>query len=336
MFTTSTYNPRPFVTGVFIFIVFCHASSAWAQKADVGKLEAQKPTTETLHVDTLNRQDNGEFETVETVRIRKKYKRIPPPPAFIYEIKPSIGLVQTAFSNWVEGGTNVFTWGSGLDISTKYLVTKWDWRTATTLAYGQTRIENGAFRKTTDIIDLATSLTYLTGNAWSPQFSASLRTQFAPGFDFRQATAPQVSAFFDPAYSLQSLGASYTPNENYKFSLGVAAREIFTSQFTNFADNRATPEIENINIRFGFELYQAWLIKLFDGVTFRTRTRLFAPFANLGALELNQKFTLFLKVNEWLDARLTTILLYQENVTKNLQVQQNSQLTLTFRIANGT
>jgi len=193
---------------------------------------------------------------------------------------------------------------------------------------------DGAFRKTSDLLDITTFVKYDAGFALSPQFSASLRTQFADGFDFSQPAAPQISAFFDPAYSLQSLGFAYGKSDSLRISLGIAAREIFTNRFPNFADDPTTEEVERINIRAGIEFFAVWMVEIFKGMTFRTRTQLFAPFARLGALEINEKLTLFLKVTNFLDTRLTVILLYQENISKQLQLQQTLELTVSFKLSN--
>jgi hypothetical protein len=44
--------------------------------------------------------------------------------------------------------------------------------------------------------------------------------------------------------------------------------------------------------------------------------------------------TLFLKVTNFLDTRLTVILLYQENISKQLQLQQTLELTVSFKLSN--
>ncbi len=270
---------------------------------------------------------------VQTLEVRQYLMRALPPPNFIYEIRPTVSIVQAAFSNWVGGGVNALAWSSGLNVLLRYRSEPWRWEVRFLGEFGQTLVD-GAFRKTNDLLDLTTFVKYNAGFALSPQFSASLRTQFADGFDFSQPNAPQISAFFDPAYSVQSLGLAYNPSDSLRASLGIAAREIFTNRFPNFADDRTTEEVERINIRAGIEFFAVWMVEIFRGLTFRTRTQLFAPFARLGALEINEKLTLFLKVNDFLDTRLTVVLLYQENISKQLQLQQTLELTVSFKLSN--
>ncbi len=270
---------------------------------------------------------------VQTLEVRQYLMRALPPPNFIYEIRPTVSIVQAAFSNWVGGGVNALAWSSGLNVLLRYRSEPWRWEVRFLGEFGQTLVD-GAFRKTNDLLDLTTFVKYNAGFALSPQFSASLRTQFADGFDFSQPNAPQISAFFDPAYSVQSLGLAYNPSDSLRASLGIAAREIFTNRFPNFADDRTTEEVERINIRAGIEFFAVWMVEIFRGLTFRTHTQLFAPFARLGALEINEKLTLFLKVNDFLDTRLTVVLLYQENISKQLQLQQTLELTVSFKLSN--
>ncbi len=288
---------------------------------------------ETRIIQSDTTQSGDTTAVVQTVEVRQRFVRTSPPPAFLYEIRPNLSIVQATFSNWVGGGVNAVAWSSGLHVLLRYRKGVWLWETRFLGEFGQTLID-GSFRKTNDILDITTFLKYQIGTWLSPQFSASLRTQFADGIDFSQPSAPQISAFFDPAYSVQSLGLAFAMSDSLRISLGLAAREIFTSRFPNFADDRTTPEIERINIRAGVELLATWLVEVFKGATFRTHTQLFAPFARLGALEVSQKLTFFLNFNSFLDTRLTIILLYQENISKQLQLQQTLELAVSFKISN--
>ncbi len=286
-----------------------------------------------LKSDTTQQGDT--LVVMQTTQTQLRFVNAVPPPmqVFRYDVRPSISLVQAAFSNWVGGGVNAIAWSSGLNATTRYSENRWLWETRLYTEFGQTLVD-GAFRKTNDIIDVSTVVRYDLGSSLQPQFSGSLRTQFAEGLDFSQPSAPRISAFFDPAYSVQSLGVAYGSSDTLRVSVGLAAREIFTNQFPTFADDPKTPELEQVNIRAGVEFFAVWLVEFFKGATFRTRTQVFAPFARLGALEVNQKFTLFFNINNILDTRLGVVLLYQENISRQLQVQQTLDLTVSFKISN--
>ncbi len=316
----------------FRFVLFLLTSAfLWHSAGFAQPFREISKQTLVVKSDTARRGDTTVI--IQTLEIRQYLMRALPPPNFIYEIRPTVSIVQAAFSNWVGGGVNALAWSSGLNVLLRYRSEPWRWEVRFLGEFGQTLVD-GAFRKTNDLLDITTFVKYNAGFALSPQFSASLRTQFADGFDFSQPNAPQISAFFDPAYSVQSLGLAYSPSDSLRASLGIAARQIFTNRFPNFADDRTTEEVERINIRAGIEFFAVWMVEIFRGLTFRTRTQLFAPFARLGALEINEKLTLFLKVNDFLDTRLTVILLYQENISKQLQLQQTLELTVSFKLSN--
>ncbi len=322
----SFVSVRAYAARLVCMVLF--ASTAGAQ----GYREIARQTV-TLKADTTQQGDT--LMVMQTVQTQLRLVRTVAEPAqvFRYELRPSLSIVQAAFSNWVGGGVNAIAWSSGLNATTRYSENCWLWETRLYTEFGQTLVD-GVFRKTNDIIDFSTVVRYDLGSSLQPQFSASLRTQFAEGFDFSQPAAPRISAFFDPAYSVQSLGISYGTSDTLRASIGLAAREIFTNQFPTFADDPKTPELERVNIRAGVEFYAVWLVEFFKGATFRTRTQLFAPFARLGALEVNQKFTLFFNINNLLDTRLGVVLLYQENISRQLQVQQTLDLTVSFKISN--
>lgn len=316
------------------FVLLCAlllGPALWTNAAQAQALREVGRQATTIQSDTT--QSGDTMLVVQTVVVRQRLARVLPPPALVYEVRPSLSIVQAAFSNWVGGGVNAVAWSSALNMLARYREGAWLWEMRFFGEFGQTLVD-GSFRKTNDILDITTFVKYNIGTWLSPQFSASLRTQFADGFDFSQPAAPQISAFFDPAYSVQSLGLALSVSDSLRISLGVAAREIFTNRFPNFADDRATEEIERINIRVGVEFFATWLVEIFKGATFRTRTQLFAPFARLGALEVSEKLTLFLNVNSFLDTRLTLVLLYQENISKQLQLQQTLELAVSFKISN--
>ena len=315
----------------FHFVLFLTGAFLWHATGFAQPFREISKQTFVVKSDTIALGDTT--AVVQTLEVRQYLMRTLPPPNFIYEIRPTISIVQAAFSNWVGGGVNALAWFSGLNVLFHYRSEPWLWEVRFLGEFGQTLVD-GAFRKTSDLLDITTFVKYDAGFALSPQFSASLRTQFADGFDFSQPAAPQISAFFDPAYSLQSLGFAYGKSDSLRISLGIAAREIFTNRFPNFADDPTTEEVERINIRAGIEFFAVWMVEIFKGMTFRTRTQLFAPFARLGALEINEKLTLFLKVTNFLDTRLTVILLYQENISKQLQLQQTLELTVSFKLSN--
>lgn len=309
-----------------LFIFALPLAAAFAQGyREVSKDSRIVQSDTTVQGDTLT--------VFQLLEVRQRLVRTLSPPPFTYDLRPGFSIVQAAFSNWVGGGVNALAWASSLHVRMQYQQGAWLWELRTVAEFGQTLVD-GAFRKTNDVLDVQTFAKWEWGASFGPQFSASLRTQFADGFDFSKLGTPQISGFFDPAYSVQSLGFAYTRSDSLRASVGIAAREIFTNRFPNFADDPNTEEIERINIRAGVELFAVWLVELFSGVSLRVRTQLFAPFARLGALEVNEHLTVFLKINQFLDTRFTLVLLYQENISKRLQLQQTLELTISFKISN--
>ena len=161
------------------------------------------------------------------------------------------GLSQAAFSNWAQGGENSFAYTmSGLVNGTLY-GERSRWSNTLSLRYGQAQIGDDEAKKTDDEIYFESIFIYRVWSPFHPYAAATLRTQFAPGYDYPDnAPRVRVSKFFDPAYLTQSVGVIYEPSAIFTSRLGVAMREVFTSEFPQYADDPETlTEIENDQIR---------------------------------------------------------------------------------------
>ena len=155
-----------------------------------------------------------------------------------------LNLTQVAFSDWSQGGENALAYALSLQGKSVQEEVSTNWTTDLRLAFGQARLGTQGLRKTDDMIDLATVLTYKVGVLINPYVSATLKTQFAKGYKYDQAgSQTEVSSSFDPAYLMQSVGVGYQPLPEIKTRLGMALREILASRFPVYVDDPATLEI---------------------------------------------------------------------------------------------
>jgi hypothetical protein len=299
------------------------------------RLEKFSEARETVQSDTLVKSD-GTLEVVQVSKATIRFKVIPDT-GFFYNITPSASIVQSAFRNWVEGGTNALAWSIGLDVATRYQTRKLIWRNDFTGRFGQTKNEGQRIRKTVDNFEIISQLRYnlVHSNVFYPQLSMTLRSQFADGFDYARPDEPQISAFFDPAYAVQSLGMFYEePSRTFNASMGFAFRQIITRKFTSFSDRPETPEVERVNFTTGIEIKSSWTLDFNDRTRYQSRVQLFSSFEKLGTWDINFRNTVSMKVFESLQIQFLFALVYQELISPKVQLSQTLELTFRYPFTN--
>jgi hypothetical protein len=244
------------------------------------------------------------------------------------------GLSQAAFSNWAQGGENAFAYSlSGLVNGTLY-GERSRWSNTLSLRYGQAKLGDDESKKTDDEIYFESIFIYRVWNPFHPYAAATLRTQFAPGYDYPDNTPRvQVSKFFDPAYLTQSVGLIYEPSAIFTSRLGVAMREVFTSDYPQYADKAETlNEIETTRTELGAEWVSTLNYEFLSNMVYASRLELFAPFEAFDRVVVRWDNVVSGKINEWFSVNLGVQLLNDVNVTPRTQVKQTLTLGVSYQL----
>jgi hypothetical protein len=309
----------------FFVLTFFIQNLCFAQ--DYRKSEVKK---ETLKTDTLSVAEDGTLETATTIRVITKHEPIPD---FTYSVKPFASLVQVSFKDWAEGGTNSLAWTTGLDANTTHKMDQFLWQNRLELKFGQSKSEDINIRKTTDILDFETRLRY-GKSVFKPEAVATLKTQFAPGYDYDAEGEPQISAFFDPAYLVQSIGMSYQQHKNFEAFFGLAFREIITSNYTQFSDDPETQKVEKIDFKTGIRASANWGLDLMEDVGLESRLQLFSAFNQLDTWDVDSRNMVRIKLNSYLQTKIGLYLLFQKNASERLQLQETFELSFSYSLSN--
>lgn len=244
-----------------------------------------------------------------------------------------LSATQVAFTHWAQGGENAVAWTMRLEGKSELTVPRWDWTNTYKFAYGQTKLGAKAIRKTDDQIDVGTVLSYRSGRAVNSYCAVTMKTQFSPGFsyDVNDNRIP-VSAFFDPAYLVESAGLEYKPSPVIKTRLGLALREVITSAFTTYADDPKTTAIEKTKTAGGFESVTDMEMKLDDNVFFTSHLELFDPVNNFNQVIVRSDNMVTAKVSKYIVVSLNLMLVNDPQVTAFTQVKQMLTLGVNYSI----
>ena len=242
-------------------------------------------------------------------------------------------LTQVSYTDWAQGGENSLSYTGSADGKSVNDQPSTSWTNEYRFAFGQSRLGQQGLRKTDDKIDLSTVLTYKFGGYIDPYAAATLKTQFAGGFSYDAAgNATQISAFFDPAFLTQSVGASYQVSKEIKTRLGPALREIITRNFNQYADDPSTAGVEKTKVDAGLESVTNVDWQIEENLQFSSQLELFAPFKKLNEVVVRNNNTLAAKVGKYITVIFNVQLINEKQISPRTQVKEALALGLSYTL----
>lgn len=242
-------------------------------------------------------------------------------------------LTQVSFKDWAQGGENALSYALYLNGSSTLDEPTINWGNSYKFSFGQTRLGSQGIRKTDDEIYFESLLIYKLGVYVNPYVAATVRTQFAVGYTYDNAgNATSVSKFFDPGYLTQSAGVVYQPVKQISTRLGLAVREIITSQFNQYADDPTTQAIEKTRVEGGMEWVTEAAYDFAENMTLTSRVELFDPFKHLDRVFFRNDNLITAKVNKYIAASVGVQILNDVTVSPRTQIKQVMAIGFTYSI----
>jgi len=245
----------------------------------------------------------------------------------------SANITQISFTDWSQGGENALAYALFLEGKSAYAKDAIEWVSEYKFGYGQARLGTLGIRKTDDMIDLGSVITYKIGTIINPYASASLQTQFTEGVTYDAAGhAVPVSNFFDPAYIIQSAGVGYQPVPDVKTRLGAAMRETiaknFASKYTD--DLTTTSEVEKLRVEIGVESVTEVGWTVMENVVLNAKLEIFAPVMHFDRTSVRSDNTFSAKINKFLAMNLNVYLINDPQVQARTQIKQTLALGFNY------
>lgn len=257
-----------------------------------------------------------------------------PPGPWRHSVVAGLNLTQVALKDWAQGGESalsyaVSAYGRSIREDSTTL-----WTNTYKFTFGQARLGAQGLKKTDDKIDMESVISYKLRAFVDPYASVTLKTQFALGFNYDQATGVRtaVSKFFDPAYLTQTVGFGYQPVPQVKTRLGAGLREVVTSEYNAYADDPATTNVEKIKVDGGFESVTNVDLELDDNLVFTSKLELFAAFHALDEVIVRADNTIAAKFNKFISVILNMQVINDTRVTPRTQVKETISLGISYTL----
>jgi hypothetical protein len=267
----------------------------------------------------------------------------------------SLNFSQVSLSNWQAGGDNTISGNTFFNYSVDYAKGKNSWNNKLILGYGLQLID-GDYTKTDDKIDLSSMYGHAMNDKVDISVLAFFKTQFAEGFDGDNDSI-YISKFMAPGYIGVGPGFNYKPVEYFSMFLSPATVQLVVVNDQRLADEGAfgvapaeymtmedgtqvkTKDGEQIKYQLGANFKLAFKKDIMKNVNFETTLELFSDYLyNPENIIVKWDAILDLTVNKYLSAKLTTNLIYDDNINitdKDGNVGPRTQFKEIFGVGFG-
>jgi hypothetical protein len=249
-------------------------------------------------------------------------------------------LSQTSLSNWAGGGENSLAL-SGLSNSTaNYQKDKIRWENSFEFAYGIIKQGNASAEKSDDKIEIASKLGREIKTHLNLTADVEFRSQFSPGYE--KFTDPVtnaekeilVSEFLAPGYVTSTVGLEYKPREEFFMLVSPLTGKTTIVLDNDLSDAGAFGVDPGKNVRneLGSFLKSMLKVELMENTTFQTKLNLFSAYENADKVDVSWETLLLMKVNKYITTNFSTHLIYDEDVTTEIQFKEVLSVGVTFEI----
>ncbi len=255
------------------------------------------------------------------------------------EATGQLSFAQAGFRDWQEGGVNTLALSSGINGKSSRTSNRWQQTHEMRLAFGFVKQDTLDFRKAEDLIQFLSAFQYQGAGffeRFNPTFAASLRTQFAEGFNYNKdplgqdrALPANVSAFFAPATLTQSMGLTYKPLEWLTQRLGVATKETVVT-IERFRVLYGVDPEDVVRFEAGMESFTELDKEVFENVRYKARLSLFASFNKPKKPDALWENLITMKVNRWLNVSFEFVTLYDTDITSEVQLKEVLSVGVSF------
>ncbi len=272
--------------------------------------------------------------------------------------KGNVGLNfgQSSYTNWAAGGLSSLNGQAIFNYEIRYLKNNFKWDNTLNTALGYSIYD---FKKKPVKTDDKIEFTSLAGIKATEHlnYSAELafRSQFAKGFKYDEDSTNYISKFLAPAYITLGIGIEWVPSPHFSLYFSPVTGRITIVNDERLAEEGAFgvndldkndtilhTKVAKVRYEFGARAVAKFEYPLAKNIDFSTKLELFSNYLNHPErIDVDWQNMLVLKVNDWLNANLSTHLLYDYDIPfydeagariKGSKVQFKEVLAIGFMI----
>lgn len=251
-----------------------------------------------------------------------------------------LNMSQVSLTNWAAGGNSSVSGLTQFNGFANRVKGRYAWDNSLALAYGILAQDGLPNQKTDDRIELNSKYGYELKDAWYLSLLGQFKTQFTEGKD---ANGVEISNFMAPGYLILGLGVDYMPSKHFSAFISPATARITFVNDQKLADQGAfgvdpatyaygadTVKLTNganSFFEFGGYVKLMYMHDLAKNINFLTKADFFSNYLkNPQNVDVNWETLFTFKVNDWFNATLSTMLIYDDNTQIMKQWEDTNEL----------
>lgn len=229
--------------------------------------------------------------------------------------KFTLNFSQVSFTNWSAGGQNSVSGIGNLTLFLNHKGETSEWSNNLEIGYGMQKLDKD-ITKTDDKLYFTSKYGRQFKGNWYWSGLLDFKTQMAKGYSSDDASL-MISNWMAPAYLFFSLGVDLKPGENLSiFMAPVTSKNTFVLDKA-LSDSGSFGLDPGKTARSEFGGYIKFFFKhqIMENITFQTKLDLFSNYLNNPQnIDVDWELLLDMKVNKFISARLTTNLIYDDDI----------------------
>lgn len=250
-----------------------------------------------------------------------------------WELKNRAGMDinEVTFVNWSAGGSNSISALLGFTSTLNYTYGLLKWRNKGIINYGINKQQGQKLRKTSDELELISTLGFQKDSASNWYFSSrfNFKTQFTNGYNYPNRSKP-ISSFMAPGYLFIGGGVEYGKNiekfSTYFSPLTFKSTFVLDKDLSNsgaFGVDKAVLDSEGnivqqgqrVRTEIGILLTNEFETEVFENIAIKSRASLYTDYLNtFGNIDVDWEVMFNFKVNQYVKASLGSHLKYDNDV----------------------
>lgn len=244
-----------------------------------------------------------------------------------------LNATQVSFNNWAAGGENSVNINSLMNLYANFKKDKSSWDNLLNLNYGLSKQGDGEFIKADDRIEFNSKYGRKATADWYYAALFNFKSQFAPGYIDAEEQTGLTSDFMAPGYFLGAIGMDYKPNPNFTVFISPVSAKLTVVSVQSLAnqgafgvegatyaggnpDSTLLTEGETTRLEVGGYLRMMYKRELMKNVSFQTNFDVFSSYTDDPThLDVNWNNLLSMKVNQYINASVSTALIYDHDIT---------------------
>ncbi|HAO15134.1 MAG TPA: hypothetical protein DDE71_06195 [Tenacibaculum sp.] len=225
---------------------------------------------------------------------------------------------QSAFNNWLAGGTDNISGTLGLNYDFNYAKGDWTWDNKIIASYGLTKLDSEQTQKTDDRLEFNSVVGKKATENWYYSAFFNFKTQMSS----TDVDGEQLSHFFSPAYFQFGPGMLWKKSDNLKVNIAPATSKLVVLS-SDLAPAFGVDLGESTRYEIGASINGYYKFNIMENVSVENILNLYSNYIEEAKnIDIDYTMNIIMKINKYLSANLALQAIYDDNAFEGFQTRE--------------